>query len=215
MEWGKLPVSVDDFMAKVSADREPFRQCELLPGVRELLENLSKRTVQRPYLALASSGERDFFRLKTERFTDVLSVIPAHHRIFGDDPCMSGCKGKPAPDIFTLSLQCLNNALPLGEEPILPRECLVFEDSTAGVEAGRKAGMRVAWVPHPGLLETYRGREYLVLAGRIDAKGMVGEASVDDDDLAGYLPWSKDGRAELMTSLERFPNQQYGLQLYE
>jgi hypothetical protein len=35
------------------------------------------------------------------------------------------------------------------------------------VEAGRRAGMRVVWVPHPELAAEYRGREKEVLAGRI------------------------------------------------
>lgn len=215
MEWAKLPISVDEFMAKASANKEPFRQCELLPGVRELLHNLAQHTPQQPYLALASSGDRSFFHLKTERFSNVLSVIPLFHRIFGDDGCMRRCKGKPSPVIFTQSLQRLNDALPVGERAIEPLECLVFEDSTAGVEAGRRAGMRVAWVPHPGLLEAYRGREHLVLAGKIDEKGMLGESSTHDEDLKRLLPFSKDGMVELMTSLEGFPYEHYGLELRE
>ena len=214
MEWAKLPISVDEFMAKVCAQREPFRQCEVLPGVRELLQNLSKCTAQRVYLAIASSGDRDFFKLKTEQFVDVLSVVPDQHRIFGDDACMSGCNGKPAPDIFVQSLQRLNDALPAGERLIEPMECLVFEDSTAGVEAGRRAGMRVAWVPHPGLLEAYSGQEQIVLAGEIDENGNVGEPSADDD-LKRYLPLSKDGRVELITSLKHFPYEHYGLELQD
>ena len=215
MEWAKLPTSVDEFMAKASANTEPFRQCELLPGVRDLLQNLTQHTQQQPYLALASSGDRQFFHLKTERFTDVLSAIPLFHRIFGDDLCMYRRKGKPAPEIFTQSLQRLNDSLPVGERPIEPLECLVFEDSTAGVEAGRRAGMRVAWVPHPGLLEAYRGREHLVLAGKIDEKGMLGESSAHDEELRRLLPLSKDGMVELMTSLEGFPYEHYGLELRE
>jgi len=215
MEWAKLPISVDEFMAKVSANKEPFRQCELLPGVRDLFRNLTQHTTQQPYLAIASSGDRKFFLLKTERFTEVLSVIPVFHRIFGDDGCMYRCKGKPSPVIFTQSLQRLNDALPLGERPIEPLECLVFEDSTAGVEAGRRAGMRVAWVPHPGLLEAYRGREHLILAGKIDENGTVGESSTHDEDLKCYLPLSKDGMVELMTSLEHFPYEHYGLEIQE
>ncbi|MBE3049202.1 HAD-IA family hydrolase, partial [Candidatus Bathyarchaeota archaeon] len=30
-----------------------------------------------------------------------------------------------------------------GEKAVTPAECLVFEDSVTGVEAGRRAGMRV------------------------------------------------------------------------
>jgi sugar-phosphatase len=43
-------------------------------------------------------------------------------------------RGKPAPDCFLLA------ARKLGAEPA---ECTVFEDSEAGVAAGKAAGMRV------------------------------------------------------------------------
>ena len=125
---------------------------------------------------------------------------------------MSGCNGKPAPDVFLQSLQRLNEELPTSERPIEPIECLVFEDSTAGVEAGRGAGMRVAWVPHPGLLEAYRGREALVLAGEIDEKGRLSVKDVDEESNMA-LPFSKDGQVELMTSLERFPYEWYGIKV--
>jgi pseudouridine 5'-phosphatase len=51
-------------------------------------------------------------------------------------------------------------------EKIRPEECLVFEDSVPGVEAGRRAGMRVIWVPHRGLAGEFRGKEQEVLAGK-------------------------------------------------
>ena len=43
-------------------------------------------------------------------------------------------KGKPDPEIF------LNTAKALG---VAPENCIVFEDSTAGVESGKAAGMKV------------------------------------------------------------------------
>lgn len=66
----------------------------------------------------------------------------AEARGFGKDfDCiMTGCdvkKGKPAPDIY------LAVADKLG---ISPEECLVFEDITAGIMAGKNAGMRVCAV---------------------------------------------------------------------
>jgi hypothetical protein len=99
---------------------------------------------------------------------------------------------------LTQSLQRLNDALPVGERPIKPIECLIFEDSIAGVEAGRRAGMRVVWVPHPGLLEAYRGRQHLILAEKIDEKGILDESSTHNEDLERFLPWSKDGMVGLM-----------------
>ena len=215
MEWAKLPISVDELQDKVAAQREPFRKCELLPGVTDLLNNLSKRITTPVYLAIASSGDRDFFELKTERLRDVLSAIPDNFRIFGNDPSMFQCEGKPAPDIFLQALARINDSLGPGEEQITPEECLVFEDSTAGVEAGRAAGMRVVWVPHQGCLEVYRGREETVLGAMLDGKGNETGVLIsnENEDGGNTLPLSKDGRAELVLSLADFPYDHYGLQL--
>jgi len=66
----------------------------------------------------------------------------ADARGFGKDfNCiMTGCdveKGKPAPDIYLAVADKLS---------VLPQECLVFEDITAGIMAGKNAGMRVCAV---------------------------------------------------------------------
>lgn len=76
-------------------------------------------------------------------------------------------RGKPAPDIYLLALQTINDVIRRkGKEDVIkPEECLVFEDAVPGVEAGRRAGMQVVWCPHPGLLQEYKGREKEVLAG--------------------------------------------------
>jgi len=52
-------------------------------------------------------------------------------------------RGKPAPDKFLLELNATNLKLGEGETKIRPEECLSFEDSVQGVEAGRRTGMRV------------------------------------------------------------------------
>ena len=215
MQWAKLPISVDEFQAKVSAQRDPFKNCELLPGVQQLLHNLSKCVKPPLHLAIASSAERDFFKLKTDQFQSALSVIPEDHRIFGDDPSMAGCKGKPAPDIFLQTLRRINDSLGADEQQIQPEQCLVFEDSTAGVEAGRAAGMRVVWVPHPGLLEVYKGREEMVLSGLLDENGAtVGSPRSNEGEIEKRGPTvSEDGRARLVASLEDFPYAYYGLSI--
>lgn len=46
--------------------------------------------------------------------------------------------GKPAPDIFFEASSRLNAD---------PKNCLAFEDSLAGIESSRSAGMRSVWVP--------------------------------------------------------------------
>lgn len=66
----------------------------------------------------------------------------ADARGFGKDfDCiMTGCDvkaGKPAPDIYLAVANKLS---------VLPEECLVFEDITAGIMAGKNAGMKVCAV---------------------------------------------------------------------
>lgn len=65
----------------------------------------------------------------------------------GDDARIPPMKGKPDPFIYLLALKTINDALPPDGsiENIKPSECLVFEDSVPGVEAGRRAGCQVVW----------------------------------------------------------------------
>jgi len=56
----------------------------------------------------------------------------------GDDPAIK--QGKPAPDIFLLAAKRLNAD---------PKQCLVFEDSVAGMQAAIAAGISVVAIPDP------------------------------------------------------------------
>lgn len=107
-----------------------------------------------------------------------------------------------------MALETINAALRAkGEEEVLPEECLVFEDSVPGVEAGRRAGMRVVWCPHPELLKEYKGREAEVLAG-------VAHERKDDDEgeEAGRMGVIGDGWATRVETLEAFDYGRYGIQ---
>ena len=111
-------------------------------------------------------------------------------------------RSKPAPDIYLLALESLNLEAGSERSPILPKECLVFEDSVAGVEAGRRAGMRVVWVPHPDLAFEYQSRQKDVLAGR------TGLFKTADDWKPGEVD---DGWAESIASLGHFDYTKYGI----
>lgn len=211
-----------------------FRKSELLPGVATLLNALSQRSSLSVHLAVASSASKSLFEVKTSHLHTITDAIPERHRVFGDDPQMSSRAGKPAPDIFLLALQRINDGLDVSEGRIQPEECLVFEDSIAGVEAGRKAAMRVIWVPHPRLLEVCKGIEEKVLDGTteedIDEQRL---RPVADEVGGGGVPWgrglevselrewppdgelwmSKDGKAGLLRSLEEFSYAHYGIRL--
>ena len=133
---------------------------------------------------------------------------------------MSEARKKPMPDVFLLALEKINAHLRHEGGEVKPEECLVFEDSVAGVEAGRKAGMRVCWVPHKGLREVWRGREEKVLAGKSEKddykEGTSARSDKEQRDMRSeernHL-WSEDGWAEMVMSLEEFDYANYGIRL--
>ncbi|KAJ0302635.1 hypothetical protein COL5a_001576 [Colletotrichum fioriniae] len=215
-EWAQLPITHEEYHQKLSAlQRQIFPSTKPLPGIPQLLQNLGRtryfdhkpetadgKTAQRVHIALATSSHEANFKLKSDHLTELFSVFPSQRRVLGDDTRIAPGRGKPNPDIFLLALKTINESLPEGEKPITPEECLVFEDSVPGVEAGRRAGMRVIWCPHKMLLNEYAGREKEVLAGRTGEAGQVDMHQVGEID---------DGWAEYLPTLENFPYEKFGM----
>ena len=172
-------------------------------------------------IALATSSHKGPYDLKTLHHQELFNrVFDEEHRVLGDDPRVKKGRGKPFPDIFLVALQTINNSrAKRGEAEIKPAECLVFEDGVPGVEAGRRAGMQVVWCPHPGLLEEYKGKEAEVLAGLTD--GPAAQEQTNEDigteagDGSGRLKGApgelNDGWSVLLTSLEDFPYEKFGI----
>ncbi|KAK4191914.1 HAD-like domain-containing protein, partial [Podospora australis] len=222
-EWAQLPISHEEYTDqyyKLQAQHFPATQA--LPGIPKLLSDLGRtrywdvsssspspssglvqdRLPHRVHIALATSSHESNFRLKTSHLEELFSVFESHRRVLGDDHRIPPGRGKPLPDIYLLALKTINESLPEGEKPITPEECLVFEDSVPGVEAGRRAGMRVIWCPHPMLKKEYAGREAEVLAAR------TGEAGEVDLHQLGEID---DGWAEYYPTLVDFPYEKYGV----
>ena len=174
-KWAQLPIAEEEYALEVARlQAELFPSSQPLPGVVELLSNLNSATVrgkdEKVHLALATSSHAKNFKLKSDHLGNLFSVFTDERRVLGDDPRIPKGQGKPAPDIYLLALRMVNSTLPAGETPITPEECLVFEDSVPGVEAGRRAGMQVVWCPHPELRKEFAGREKEVLAGRVEGQ---------------------------------------------
>lgn len=202
LDWAELPISEADYKAELHEwQKKLFTTTKPLPGAAELLGSLAAEhpSVQ---IALATSSHKANFDLKTGHLSEFFSVFPDHRRVLGDDGRLDPKRGKPRPDIFQLALREINDSLPEGETPITPQECLVFEDSVPGVEAGRRAGMRVAWVPHHGLKQEMAGHEEEVLAG---LTGRAGDVEPHELGKVG------DGWAEEFSTLEHFPLRRYGI----
>lgn len=80
-----------------------------------------------------------------ELFADIIAAEDVEH-------------GKPAPEGFEKALGRLGFLMRL-RPPLEPSECLVIEDTVAGVEAGRRAGMRVLALCHSARPEALKGAE--------------------------------------------------------
>lgn len=158
LEWAQLPITLDEWNAKVTAQHQLFKSCEPLPGVPKLLVNLPQYTNPPIEIAIASSSSRPNFANKIPHLPAITYTFSLNTCTFGDDVIAAGKKKEPALDIFLMVVEKINEDIGLGEEAVTARACLVFEDSIAGVEAGRRAGMRVLWVPHEGLERVLQGR---------------------------------------------------------
>ena len=201
-------------MKQSAMQRKLFLGTKPLPGVVELLSNVKNAGV---HIALATSSHKVNYDLKTAHLQDVFSVFPTKRQVLGDDPRIGAGRGKPAPYIYLVALETINAQLRAEgkEEEIRLEECLVFEDAVPGVEAGRRAGMRVVWVPHPGLANEFKGREEDVLAGLCEEGQGIG--SVDEVEkkrgMKGWPSQKNDGWGKQLKTLENFPYEEYGIKL--
>ena len=126
----QLPFSAEEGLDIVlKMDRDYLKKgVDLKPGARQLLQYLKEHHIK---ILLASSSLKD-------RAMDILEQNGiAHffdHMVFGPEIE----RGKPYPDIFLKALEKSGEA---------PENCLVLEDSEAGIQAAHSAGIDVICIP--------------------------------------------------------------------
>lgn len=134
-----LPFTVAEYLeARKDMLAALFPKAEPLPGAVRLTMHLHQAGVPQ---AVASSSDRRNFDLKLTNHREWFSIFQTV--VLGDDPAIK--HGKPAPDIFLIAAERMKAP---------PAHCLVFEDSPAGVEAARAAGMYAVAVPDPHMEES-------------------------------------------------------------
>lgn len=108
--------------------REMFDpESAVIPGLKPLLEALQKKGIPMAVATSAPSENADFI-LKSLDITDFFNAILSS----GDVSV-----GKPHPDIYQKAARRIG---------LKPSQCIVIEDSVAGVTSGRQAGARVIGV---------------------------------------------------------------------
>jgi beta-phosphoglucomutase len=127
----------DQQVARLGEQKEEYyrsqarRGVDLLPGVRQLLEELREAGFQQ---AIGSSAPRENLALilqltRTSSFFDVVVSMEDTDR------------GKPDPQVFLLAAERLRMS---------PERCVVLEDAVAGAQAAKAAGMKCVAVRFVG-----------------------------------------------------------------
>jgi HAD superfamily hydrolase (TIGR01509 family) len=124
---------------KAEAYKAQIDTLEKLPIYPGLAEFIDKIRVAGLKMAVVSGAIRSDIELVLDR-----AGLAANFELIvaGDDLRAS----KPAPDGYLLAVELLNQKYP--DFNLQPIECLALEDTFAGIEAAKKAGIQVAGVTH-------------------------------------------------------------------
>ncbi|WP_029035937.1 beta-phosphoglucomutase [Salinimicrobium xinjiangense] len=125
--WGNKTVAEDRFEQLMASKNEDYLQRiahmneeDLLPGIKKILDYLTENNI--PF-ALGSASKNARPILRGLQIEDKFKAI-----VDGNDVT----KAKPDPEVFLIAAEKLG---------IPPKECIVFEDSVAGIQAANRADM--------------------------------------------------------------------------
>ena len=130
IESYRLPWTVEEGRARIFTLEEELHAqgVALKPGAKELLDHL-RETGRGVAMASSSTRERALNLLNQHGVAEYFQQF-----VFAGEVE----QGKPAPDVFLKACEKLGQA---------PGECLVLEDSEAGIQAAYAAGVPVICVP--------------------------------------------------------------------
>lgn len=136
------PPQLDQLLAR-KADRyhqaiAAMASLPLYPGLEDLIYQIRASQLK---LAIVSGARHQEIQTVLTRSGLVAAV---NLIISGDQVSLTG--SKPAPDSYLLAIQGLNQQFP--DLLLQPQDCVAIEDSFAGIEAARRAGVPVVGVAH-------------------------------------------------------------------
>lgn len=141
LESAKLKVFADE---KEALFRELYdKDIRPLEGLLFFLQRLDQLDIPRAIATSAPRGNVDFTLEKTG--------IGQYFNTILDDSFVS--HGKPHPEVYEKAAAALNYK---------PQHCVVFEDSLAGVEAGKKAGCKVVGITTTHSREELTGTDLVI-----------------------------------------------------
>lgn len=127
LSWGDKTISEDEFLALMAKKNDDYLsyidkmgESEILPDVPKILNHLNENN-QGVALGSASKNARKILQ-KVNLISNFQAIVD------GNDVS----KAKPDPEVFLIGAKALNQK---------PENCIVFEDSVAGVQAANNANM--------------------------------------------------------------------------
>ncbi|XP_068622174.1 probable pseudouridine-5'-phosphatase [Battus philenor] len=152
-----LPISIYDFeMQMTDMVKKYLPNAPLKDGAERLLRHLKVNKV--PF-ALVTNSTSHAVRMHASARPEIFNLF--QHKVCITDSDVH--HGKPHPDIYlTAAARFTPKAL--------PSQCLVFEDSTVGVQAAVEAGMQVIMIPDQRLKRDFTRNATLVLKSLLDFK---------------------------------------------
>jgi len=115
---------------------EAIEELPLFPGLEELISQIRAQHLK---LAVVSGAIRQEIELVLTR----TNLAPYFCVIVGGDDISTS---KPEPDGYLLAVERLNQLY--SELDLKPAECLAIEDTPAGIQAAKRAGIQVVAVAH-------------------------------------------------------------------
>lgn len=165
IDKGKLklnPSQIEDLLKDKNSEFERLArtQAHTIEGVPEFLQMLKQNNIPMAIYSGALLEEIELM-LKQSNLRYFFEVIVSAEDVE---------KSKPDPEGFLLALEKLNRRRPLAqtpqnsstekkENPIMPNECVVIEDSHRGLEAAKAAGMHTVAITNSYDAEQLRAAE--------------------------------------------------------
>ena len=138
LAWGNKTISEDEFTQLMANKNEDYltyidhmNETELLPDVTKTLDYL---IAANQYIALGSASKNARMILEKVNILDRFEIL-----VDGNDVT----KAKPDPEVFLIAAKHLH---------INPKDCIVFEDAVAGIQAANAAGMVSIGIGHKNTL---------------------------------------------------------------
>ena len=145
LEYFKDQPGVAELVTQGLNDYETHMDYRFIPGVREFIEELRKDGIKTAVVTSSNEQKMACVYKTHPHFKEYFDHILTADRFR---------KSKPDPDCYLLGANIFET---------IPENCMVFEDSLNGIEAGNRAGMTVIGLATTNSVEAIKNKTHYVI----------------------------------------------------